>query len=141
MSCWNFASPRFFAKFHSASPMLTVPLTATNNILFDPATNQITGLVDFDFSYIGHPFQEYLSSFGDVSGESWDKALAVRNIQRPEDMAGVDTLKLLGEIEGLLSPFRLVHPVALGRQTAEQISERRAQAESELLACLEALGA
>lgn len=76
-----------------------------------------------------------------MSGGSWDKALAARNILRPENMAGADTLKLLGELEGLLSPFRLVHPVFLGRQNEEQITERRRQAESDLLACLEALGA
>lgn len=114
---------------------------ATNNILFDPATTRITGLVDYDFSYIGHPSQEFLSSFGGLSGESWDKALASRNILRREDMAGANTLQLLGQLERLLGPFRLVHPFLLGRQTAEQIAERRAQAEADLLACLEALGA
>lgn len=41
---------------------------ATNNVLFDSATNKITGLVDFDFSYISHPYQEFVASFSDVGG-------------------------------------------------------------------------
>jgi hypothetical protein len=56
-------------------------------------------------------------------------------------MAGMDTLTLVGKLEGLLSPFRLVHPAFLGRQTDEQIREGRAKAEAELLVCLAALGA
>ncbi|KAL0930603.1 phosphotransferase enzyme family protein [Colletotrichum truncatum] len=39
-----------------------------NNVLFDAATNKVTGLVDFDFSCISHPFQEFVTSFGDVGG-------------------------------------------------------------------------
>ncbi|KAK0642173.1 phosphotransferase enzyme family protein [Cercophora newfieldiana] len=113
----------------------------TNNILFDPATAKVTGLVDFDFSYVGHPFQEFLSSFGDVAGVSWDNALTARGIFRPDAMPGAGTLKLLGRLEELLSPFRLVHPVFLGQQTAERIAERRAEAEKDLLACLDELGA
>ncbi|WQF77167.1 Putative aminoglycoside phosphotransferase, protein kinase-like domain superfamily [Colletotrichum destructivum] len=41
---------------------------AMNNVLFDSATNKITGLVDFDFSYISHPYQEIVASFSDVGG-------------------------------------------------------------------------
>lgn len=75
-----------------------------------------------------------------MSGDSWEKALAARDLMRPDSMVGADTLKLLGELEGLLSPFRLVHPVVLGSQTADQIAEGRKQAEADLLACLKALG-
>ncbi|KAK2014489.1 hypothetical protein LZ32DRAFT_674324 [Colletotrichum eremochloae] len=39
-----------------------------NNVLFDTATNKITGVVDFDFSYVSHPCQEFVTSFGDVGG-------------------------------------------------------------------------
>ncbi|WDK18186.1 phosphotransferase enzyme family protein [Colletotrichum graminicola] len=39
-----------------------------NNVLFDTATNKITGLVDFNFSYISHSFQEFVESFSDIGG-------------------------------------------------------------------------
>jgi len=111
-----------------------------NNILFDKDAVKITGLVDFDFAFIGHPYQEFLSSFSDM-GENWEKVLMAKDILRPEVMEGIDTLKLVGRLEGLLSPFRLTHPVFLGRQTAEQIQQGRAKAETDLLACLAELGA
>lgn len=41
-----------------------------NNVLFDVEENRITGLVDFDFAYISHPCQEFLTSFGDIGGNS-----------------------------------------------------------------------
>jgi hypothetical protein len=123
-----------------------------NNILFDLDTGKITGLVDFDFSFIGHPFQEFLSSFGDLDGYAssddptsggtiWERALAERGMLRPGTINGTEALKLVGKLEGLLSPFRLVHPVFLARQTADQIRERRKKAEEELVACLSALEA
>ncbi|KAK1758964.1 putative phosphotransferase enzyme family protein [Echria macrotheca] len=40
----------------------------TWNALFDPETKKITGLVDFDFSYISHPGLEFLISLGDIGG-------------------------------------------------------------------------
>ena len=111
-----------------------------NNILFDKDLARITGLIDFDFAFIGHPYQEFLTSFSDM-GDDWEKTLMAKDVLRPEAMAGIDTLKLVGKLEGLLAPFRLVHPVLLGRQTEEQIREGCAKAEAELLVCLAALGA
>ena len=36
----------------------------TDNLLFNPETLQVTALLDFDFSYIGNPADEFLRSFG-----------------------------------------------------------------------------
>ena len=37
-------------------------------MLFDPATNRITALLDYDFSCISHPSYEFFCSFGDTGG-------------------------------------------------------------------------
>lgn len=41
---------------------------ATNNMLFDAASKKITGLVDFDWSAITHPAEEFLSGLRDLGG-------------------------------------------------------------------------
>lgn len=41
-----------------------------NNILVDPKTNKLTGMVDFDFASISHPAEEFFASFGDVGGNT-----------------------------------------------------------------------
>lgn len=41
-----------------------------NNILVDPHTNTLTGLVDFDFASISHPAEEFFMSLGDVGGNT-----------------------------------------------------------------------
>jgi hypothetical protein len=122
-----------------------------SNILFDPETNRITGLVDFDFASVGHPCQEFFSSFHDVGGNAfseemaegqiWEDALAARRILRPSTIAGMETLKLLGELEALLCPFRLAHPVSLGKKSPGRIKEERAKAERALIECLNSLNA
>ena len=43
--------------------------TATDNLLFDPETLQITAILDFDWSYIGSSADEFLRSFSDLSGK------------------------------------------------------------------------
>ncbi|KFZ05787.1 hypothetical protein V501_08022 [Pseudogymnoascus sp. VKM F-4519 (FW-2642)] len=40
-----------------------------NNILFDPKSNRITALIDYDFSYISHPSYEFLRSFDGAGGQ------------------------------------------------------------------------
>ncbi|KAK3322986.1 aminoglycoside phosphotransferase, partial [Apodospora peruviana] len=120
-----------------------------NNILFDPDTDKITGVVDFDFASVGHPCQEFFSSLrevgGNVSSEEttegtlWEDALAARGILRPATIQGMGSLKLIGRLEELLCPFRLAHPIFIARQTAGQIMEGRAKAEEELVHCLVAL--
>lgn len=44
-----------------------------NNMLYDSATKRITGLVDFDWSAITHPIEEYLSGLWDVGGGISDR--------------------------------------------------------------------
>jgi aminoglycoside phosphotransferase (APT) family kinase protein len=122
-----------------------------SNVLYDPQTNKITGLVDFDFASVGHPCQEFFSSFHDVSGnafsdgtaegKTWEDALAARGILRPSTIRGMETLTLLGKLDGLLCPFRLAHAVSLSRNSPDQIAEERAKAERELVGCLNTLGA
>ncbi|KAB5570133.1 aminoglycoside phosphotransferase [Coniochaeta sp. 2T2.1] len=115
----------------------------TSNILIDPETLQLTGLIDFDFASIGHPAQEFLSSFHDLAGEGemWEEALAKRDLLRPATIKGMETLELLGRLDDLLAPFRLVHPVPLGKKTEEQVRTERKEAEGRLVECLNALGA
>ncbi|KAH8893473.1 hypothetical protein GQ53DRAFT_822154 [Thozetella sp. PMI_491] len=40
----------------------------TNNILFDSATKRISGLLDFDFSSVSHPGDEFLTGLWDIGG-------------------------------------------------------------------------
>ncbi|CEJ86527.1 hypothetical protein VHEMI04130 [[Torrubiella] hemipterigena] len=37
-----------------------------NNLLYDAETKQLTGLVDFDWSSVTHPIEEYFSGFHDI---------------------------------------------------------------------------
>lgn len=37
-------------------------------MLYDPAANRITALLDYDFSCISHPSYEFFCSFGDTGG-------------------------------------------------------------------------
>ncbi len=41
---------------------------ATNNMVFDTASKKITGLLDFDWSAITHPAEEFISGFRDIGG-------------------------------------------------------------------------
>ncbi|UNI22175.1 hypothetical protein JDV02_008088 [Purpureocillium takamizusanense] len=41
----------------------------TNNMLFDKATNKITAILDFDWSFVSHPFDEFTSSLSDLGGK------------------------------------------------------------------------
>ncbi|KAI0421131.1 hypothetical protein F5X98DRAFT_330196 [Xylaria grammica] len=41
----------------------------TTNLLFDPSTQRITGLIDYDFGCILHPSYEFLRSLGDAGGQ------------------------------------------------------------------------
>lgn len=121
-----------------------------NNVLFDAATKRITGLVDFDFASVGHPGQEFFTSFHDFGGnaladaspegEMWESTLAAKGLARPSTIKGMDMIKLVCQLELLLCPFRLVHPVFVKKKTAEQITEERAKAEAALMECLAALG-
>ena len=38
-------------------------------MLYDPASNRITALLDYDFSRISHPSYEFFRSFGDTGGQ------------------------------------------------------------------------
>lgn len=41
----------------------------TTNMLFDPSTQCITGLIDYDFACVLHPSYEFLRSLGDAGGQ------------------------------------------------------------------------
>jgi hypothetical protein len=49
---------------------------ATNNILYDPDTKTISGLIDFDFSLVSNPYHEYVSSFASMGGSIADERLS-----------------------------------------------------------------
>ncbi|TGJ86253.1 hypothetical protein E0Z10_g2563 [Xylaria hypoxylon] len=44
-------------------------IVITTNLLFDPSTQRITGLIDYDFGCILHPSYEFLRSLGDAGGQ------------------------------------------------------------------------
>jgi hypothetical protein len=51
-------------------------IIATTNLLFEPVSNQITGLFDFDFGRVAHPLHEYVENgFRDFGGSLADDAL------------------------------------------------------------------
>ena len=70
----------------------------------------------------------------------WEEALARRDLLRPATIPGWQTLRLLGELDDLLAPFRLVHPVPLGKKSEGQIKREKEEAEGRLIECLNALG-
>ncbi|WEW59970.1 hypothetical protein PRK78_005452 [Emydomyces testavorans] len=43
--------------------------TATNNLLFDPPSQRLTALIDYDFACILHPSHEFLRSFDGAGGQ------------------------------------------------------------------------
>jgi hypothetical protein len=48
--------------------MLTV--IATNNMLFDPETNKLTALLDFDWACVNHTCHEFFSGLTDLGGNT-----------------------------------------------------------------------
>lgn len=69
------ASPLFFQSGFSHLDLQSranySPLhnLVTTNLLFDPLTQRITGLIDYDFACILHPSYEFLRSLGDAGGQ------------------------------------------------------------------------
>ncbi|KAJ4251519.1 hypothetical protein NW762_011506 [Fusarium torreyae] len=61
--------PRFEALASKDERVLVHSDLTTNNILFDPGSGRITGLLDYDFSCVSHPSHELLQSLGDVQGQ------------------------------------------------------------------------
>lgn len=56
-----------YTPFHG-SYLLTDNVTATNNMLFDKDTKKLTAILDFDWSYISNPLDEFMCSLQDVGG-------------------------------------------------------------------------
>lgn len=50
------------------SHLSTDNATATNNMLFDKDTKKLTAVLDFDWSYISNPLDEFMGSLQDVGG-------------------------------------------------------------------------
>lgn len=49
--------------------MLLTTATDASNLLYDPASGRITGLIDYDFATILHPSYEFLRSFSGAGGQ------------------------------------------------------------------------
>jgi len=80
------------------------------NILIDPMTLKMTGIIDFDFASVGHPYREFLSSFSSLDsstpeGSLWEKEMEEKGVIRSGTIKGAETLKLLDKLEGLLAPY------------------------------------
>lgn len=55
--------------YRHSEPVLTLGFLATNNLLFNAATLQITALLDFDFSIVATKADEFMVySFGNIAG-------------------------------------------------------------------------
>jgi hypothetical protein len=54
----------------------TKSILATNNILYHPETELISGLLDFDFTLVSHPYHEFASSFSTMNGNLRDEKFA-----------------------------------------------------------------
>lgn len=84
------------------------PIAATNNMLFDKDTKKITAILDFDWSYISHPFHEFPSALNDLGcniplnhgDNSIPAALLSGNFPTPAPADGLDEK---GEEEGALA--------------------------------------
>ena len=94
-------------------------------------------------------------SFGDASDDdkmtdearsewriarTWDTALAARGVMRPSEVPGIPLLSRLPQLEGLLCPFRLVHPRLVQNMSPEELEEARSGAEEVLGECLAEFG-
>ncbi|KAH9891373.1 phosphotransferase enzyme family-domain-containing protein [Xylariomycetidae sp. FL2044] len=67
-----------------------------NNLLFDPSTQRLTGLIDYDFACILHPSYEFLRSFDGAGGrfQGWSG-----------DEAGEQTALRKAKLHGFPSPL------------------------------------
>ncbi|XXG94149.1 hypothetical protein Hte_000401 [Hypoxylon texense] len=68
-----------------------------NNILFDPSTQRVTALIDYDFSCILHPSYEFLRSFDGAGGQfrGWSG----------DDEAGQQAALRAAKLHGFPSPL------------------------------------
>jgi hypothetical protein len=41
-----------------------------NNMLWDPVAKRVSGIVDFDWSGVSHPIEEFFTSLGDLGGST-----------------------------------------------------------------------
>ncbi|KAJ5761236.1 Phosphotransferase enzyme family protein [Penicillium odoratum] len=98
-----------------------------NNMLVDPDTNQLTAVLDFDFSHIGPPahlFFTVLQSLGTSADPTGGKLTEVQ---------GLETLNQLAELERLICPFRLAVPIFIEKKTKEELAQARLLAEQALV--------
>lgn len=72
--------------------------------------------------------------------QSWDEGMAARQVLRPANIQGIEILDRLRQLEELVCPFHLVVPAILARQTPEETSEGKAQAQIAVIASLESFG-
>lgn len=64
---------------------------AMNNILIDPNTKQLTALLDFDWSFVGSPGDEFLRSFFDLGGIPWPDSTGGELAMRKAILHGFDS--------------------------------------------------
>ena len=64
--------------------------------------------------------------------KAWDTAMAANGGIRPSSIAGVDRIQALAELEKMLAPRELVHPVVLKRIPEDERPGRKAEKEGEI---------
>lgn len=97
-------------------------IAATNNMLFDTDSNKITAILDFDFSVVSNPFDEYLTSFTDLGGcvgnltDEIEAAILKGDFSSPpaelseyvkREWELADTWKSIAKKNGVLSPSEM----------------------------------
>ncbi|KAG7283950.1 hypothetical protein NEMBOFW57_010308 [Staphylotrichum longicolle] len=121
-----------------------------SNLLFDPDSGRITGLVDYDFATIMHPLHEFSSSFDSTGGQFrgwdwenarlWEDALEAVEVKRPRNIKGIDKVANVDTVLQAILPWRVSNADILGLQTEEAILRCRDENEQHLDKLLSRLG-
>ncbi|KAI5927170.1 hypothetical protein F4810DRAFT_699354 [Camillea tinctor] len=143
-----------------------------NNVLYDSKTKRITALLDFDWSTVSHPCDEFLTGLWDIGGgihernekflsmvlkgdfsvqpeglsdedirkwevaKAWDAAITKTKATRPSDIAGVERIEALRDLEDLLCPFVLASDVMLRRISDEDKAKKKQETADKILSWL-----
>ncbi|KAG8418070.1 hypothetical protein J3458_005508 [Metarhizium acridum] len=114
---------------------------STNNMVFDRNTKKITALLNFDWSFISHPFDPFTESTDKWElAKAWNAAMKKNGVVSPSDMKGVDQIRDMLRLGALLNPFRLRNKSMLEQMSDEKKAELRATEEEELVHWLQRHG-
>ncbi|KAI1100154.1 hypothetical protein F4804DRAFT_336538 [Jackrogersella minutella] len=147
-----------------------------NNVLYDSTAKRITAVLDFDWSAVTYPCDEFLTGLWDIGGgihernekflpsllagdfsaqpeglsaeevrkwevaKAWDAALTQEGAIRPSNIAGVDRIQALKDLDDSLCPFELASDVMLKRISDEEKLRKKKEMEVKILKWIETYG-